>query len=93
MPLSGRQLHGILLHFAFPSGALGLTSRLRRADGSGDFSLPRRTTANDVAAALISILVVAAIAFWLIWRLVRYATDQVSRMHGTVTDSSSDDSG
>lgn len=90
MRLSGRKLHGILLHCAFPSCVLGLPHRFRRADGGGDFSLPRRTTAKDVAAALISILVVTAIASWLIWRLVSRATLQVSDM---VTDDSSDGSG
>ncbi|KAK4151791.1 hypothetical protein C8A00DRAFT_16845 [Chaetomidium leptoderma] len=91
MPLSGRKLHGVLLCLALPSGALGVPILLQRADDGDDYSPPRRTTANDVAAALISILIIAAIVLWLTWRLVSRATAQVSDIaYFPSTDSSSD---
>ncbi|KAK4236095.1 hypothetical protein C8A03DRAFT_17239 [Achaetomium macrosporum] len=93
MPLSGRILVHILLGLALlPSGARGLPSLLVRDSTGADYSPPRRTAANDVAAALISVLVVTAIVLWLIRRLVSRARTQVEDMFLGTTDNLSDNS-
>jgi len=87
-----RKPHGILLHLALPSGTLGLTTSLRRRDGSGagDQSLPRRTTANDVVAALITILILIIIVSWLIQRFVGFAASGMMYLPPTESSSDSD---
>lgn len=92
MPLSEPVLHGILLLLALPSGALGLPALLQRADDGGDHSPPRRASANDVAAALISILAIAAIITWLLWRTFKSVTGNVSDVFSSTDSSSSDPS-
>ena len=90
MPQAGARLHRIILRLALPSGALGLPTLLGRADDGGGQSPPRQATANDVAAALISILVVVAIISWLIYKLVSRGMAQRMDMCDYTTSSSSE---
>jgi len=91
-----RRLQSALLGSAFASGTLALPVQalLGRADGNREYSPPKRATANNVAAALITVLIATAIIVWLVWRLVTVARNQVIATLDplSTTDSSSNSS-
>jgi hypothetical protein len=92
MPQTGPRSHRILFRLALPSGALGFPTLLARADDGGGQSPPRQATANDVAAALISILVIVAIISWLLYWLAGRGMAYRMGMYDYTTNSSSESS-